>query len=389
MAVNNPSYPTDRRSSTSVPMILLTSASVVLVGGALKYASDIFAPVLMAFFLMLLFRPLITRLEARKVPRGVTIPLSMVLVYSVILIIAGLVFLSLTRFARILAQNRDRFSDLINTITQVLQTFGVDTSDANQVASQISPEKLISAATNILSASASVLGLLAFLFAVAFFMALDAGNFSDRLGLVVRHRPAMIRAFYNLGHSVRSYFAVAAIFGGIVAVLDWILLAVLGIPYSWLWALLAFATNFVPNIGFVIGLVPPAIVGWLVSDWQTAVIIVIGYSVLNVVIQTLIQPKVVGDTINLNTTLTFLALVFWTFLLGGLGAILAIPMTLLVRALFVDAYPQHRWVRLLFSSGPPAGTGQDKKDNKKKSSKDATSVVPAAEPESAPGPAAG
>ena len=91
-------------------------------------------------------------------------------------------------------------------------------------------------------------------------------------------------------------------------------------------------------------------------------IIAVGYSVLNVVVQTLIQPKVVGDRVQLNTTLTFLALIIWTFLLGGLGAILAIPMTLLIRALFVDSQPQHRWVRALFSSGPPPGTARQEEE---------------------------
>jgi AI-2 transport protein TqsA len=209
--------------------------------------------------------------------------------------------------------------------------------------------------------SASVLTALAFLAALVFFMALDAADFSGRLAMIVRLRPATARALRDLGVSTRSYFAVAATFGAIVAILDWILLAVLGVPYAWLWALLAFVTNFIPNIGFVLGLIPPALVAWLVIDWQTAVIIAIGYSVLNVVVQTLIQPKVVGDRVQLNTTLTFLALVIWTFLLGGLGAILAIPMTLLIRALFIDSQPQHRWVRALFSSGPPPGTARRKK----------------------------
>ncbi len=68
------------------------------------------------------------------------------------------------------------------------------------------------------------------------------------------------------------------------------------------------------------------------------------------IIQVLIQPRVVGDTVQLNTTLTFLALIVWTFVLGGLGAILAIPMTLLVRALFVDSRAELRWIRVLFSS---------------------------------------
>ena len=145
-----------------------------------------------------------------------------------------------------------------------------------------------------------------------------------------------------------------------MAVLDWLLLMILDVPDAWLWALLAFVTNFVPNIGFLIGLIPPAVISLLTQDWQSAVIIVVGYSVLNVVVQTLIQPKVVGDRVQLNTTLTFVALVLWTWILGGLGAILAIPMTLLVRALFVDSRPNLRWVHSLFSSD--AGPRRRKKE---------------------------
>jgi AI-2 transport protein TqsA len=358
---NNPNYAASERSSTSVPTVILTLAGSVIVLAALKSTASLIAPVLLAFFLMMIFRPLMAALERRRVPRGVTIPLSMVLVYGVIIFLGTCVYLALAQFARIVAENGDQFNELARWAGGVAQQFGVDPTNVQQIFTLISPGRLVNLASTVLSASASVLTALAFLAALVFFMALDAADFSARLAMVVRLRPATSRALTNLGVSTRSYFAVAATFGAIVAVLDWILLAVLGVPYAWLWALLAFVTNFIPNIGFVLGLIPPALVAWLVIDWQTAVIIAIGYSVLNVVVQTLIQPKVVGDRVQLNTTLTFLALVVWTFLLGGLGAILAIPMTLLIRALFIDSRPQHRWVRTLFSSGPPAGTARKKK----------------------------
>jgi predicted PurR-regulated permease PerM len=300
-------------------------------------------------------------LERRRVPRGVTIPLSIVLVYSVIIFLGACVYLAMARFAIIVTENAAKFNELVRWVAGVAQQFGIDPTNVQQIFTIISPARLVNLASTVLSASASVLTALAFLAALVFFMALDAADFSARLAMIVRLRPATAKALTNLGVSTRSYFAVAATFGAIVAILDWILLAVLGVPYAWLWALLAFVTNFIPNIGFVLGLIPPALVAWLVIDWQTAVIIAIGYCVLNVVVQTLIQPKVVGDRVQLNTTLTFLALIIWTFLLGGLGAILAIPMTLLIRALFIDSQPQHRWVRALFSSGPPPGTGRRKK----------------------------
>ena len=364
MASNNPRYTAEQRSTTPISTVVLTLAGIVIVSAALKMTASIIAPVLLAFFLMMIFRPLMAGMERRGTPRGITMLLSMLLVYGVVAFLGLCVYLALARFAMIVAENGDKFTEVARLVAQLAAQFGVDPTNVQQIFTIISPARLVNLASTLLSVSASVLTMLAFLAALVFFMALDAADFTARLRLVVRMRPATGRALANLGISTRSYFAVAAVFGAIVAVLDWILLAVLDIPYAWLWALLAFVTNFIPNIGFVLGLVPPALIGWLLVDWQTALIIVVGYSVLNVVVQTLIQPKVVGDRVQLNTTLTFLALIVWTFLLGGLGAILAIPMTLLVRALFVDSYPQHRWVRALFSSGPPPGTGLKKKKEK-------------------------
>lgn len=358
---SNPRYTAEQRSATSISTVVLTLAGIVIVSAAMKMTASIIAPVLLAFFLMMIFRPLMAGLERRGAPRGITIVLSMLLVYGVVIFLGVCVYLALAQFAIIVAENGDKFTELAQFAAQVAAQLGVDPTDVQQVFTIISPARLVNLASALLSVSASVVTMLAFLAALVFFMALDAADFSARLRLVVRMRPAMGRALANLGISTRSYFAVAAVFGAIVAGLDWILLAALGIPYAWLWALLAFVTNFIPNIGFILGLVPPALVAWLLIDWQTALIIVAGYSVLNVVVQTLIQPKVVGDRVQLNTTLTFLALIVWTFLLGGLGAILAIPMTLLIRALFIDSQPQHRWVRALFSSGPPPGTSSKRK----------------------------
>jgi AI-2 transport protein TqsA len=81
--------------------------------------------------------------------------------------------------------------------------------------------------------------------------------------------------------------------------------------------------------------------------------VVIGYSLLNVVIQSVIQPKFVGDAVGLSTSLTFLSLVFWTWVLGPLGALLAIPLSLLTKALLVDVDPSTRWLVPLLS-----GAGQ-------------------------------
>jgi AI-2 transport protein TqsA len=155
-------------------------------------------------------------------------------------------------------------------------------------------------------------------------------------------------------HGTRSYLLVSTVFGAIVAVGDWIALAIIGIPAAALWGLLAFITNYVPNIGFVLGLAPPALLGLLAGGWGEFTAVVVVYSLLNFVAQTLIQPRFVGDSVGLSMTVTFVALLFWGWVLGALGALLAIPLTLLVKALLVDVDPRGHWLDALMREEPRA-----------------------------------
>ena len=82
------------------------------------------------------------------------------------------------------------------------------------------------------------------------------------------------------------------------------------------------------------------------------IIVIIGYSLINFVIQSIIQPKVMADAVNLSLTLTFVSLIFWTFVIGAMGAILAVPLTLLTKALLLDVDPSTRWISSLITGGP-------------------------------------
>jgi predicted PurR-regulated permease PerM len=159
-----------------------------------------------------------------------------------------------------------------------------------------------------------------------------------------------------------------------VAIVDGFALWMLGVPAPMVWAILAFVTNFIPNIGFVLGLVPPVIMAFVVGGWQLALAVIAVYCVVNVVLQVLVQPKFVADAVNLSLTLSFVSVVFWTFVIGPLGAILAIPLTLLVRALVLEPDPGSGWLRWL--SG----------DRTEVTAADAESATEAADPEARPDP---
>ena len=107
-----------------------------------------------------------------------------------------------------------------------------------------------------------------------------------------------------------------------------------------------------PQLGFIIGLIPPTIVALLDHGPGTAIAVVVIYCVLNVVIQSVIQPRVVGTVVGLSATLTFVSLIVWTTVLGPVGTVLAVPATLFVKSIFVDVDPDRRWLTPLLSNAP-------------------------------------
>ena len=129
----------------------------------------------------------------------------------------------------------------------------------------------------------------------------------------------------------------------------------MGVPGAFVWAVLAFVTNFIPNIGFVIGVIPPALIALLDGGPGLMIAVIVIYSVINFLIQSVIQPRVVGDAVGLTALFTFMSLVFWTWVIGPLGALLAVPLTLLARALLIEANPR-------LALGTAADRGQSRAD---------------------------
>jgi len=157
----------------------------------------------------------------------------------------------------------------------------------------------------------------------------------------------------EFARGVRRYFAVSAGFGLVCAALNTAALYVINVPAAFTWGLLSFVTNFVPQVGFLVGLVPPAVLALLNGGVSQMIWVIIAYVAINFVVQSLIQPKVFGDALGLTATIAFGSLIFWAYVLGPLGAILALPMTLLVKAIFVDSDPSKSWLEPLLSGNDP------------------------------------
>jgi predicted PurR-regulated permease PerM len=257
---------------------------------------------------------------------------------------------SLTRLATTLPDYSDRFTQLYNDTLGWLAGFGLSTEVLQNAASKVDLASFAGVAQSAVRSVTSGLGLLALIAALVFFLVFDAAGFGGRMAQIRAARPRIADGLVDFSEGTRKYWIVTTLFGFIVAVIDVIALLIIGVPLAFTWGVLAFVTNYIPNIGFLIGMLPPAIIALLDGGVGASIAVVVCYTVINVVVQTLIQPRFTGDAVGVNPTVAFLSLIFWSYLLGVLGALLAIPATTFLKSLLVDHSATGQWFGALLNS---------------------------------------
>jgi predicted PurR-regulated permease PerM len=344
-------------ASSGVPRWLLLlvgmAAATVAVAGV-RAVAWLVAPVLLALVVVVAMAPIQGWLQRLGAPRWLATTVLLLLVWTVLLAFVALLIVSAAQFAALLPDYSGRAEVLIGDVVADLNDAGLVSGQLSDLVQQIDYGQLVGLATGLLGQLTSAASTLLLLLSALVFMAIESSGFARRMALVGAERPHLPVAMTLFAQGTRSYLLVSTVFGAIVAVGDWIALTIIGVPAAALWGLLAFITNYVPNIGFVLGVVPPALLGLLAGGWGEFIAILVIYSLLNFVVQTLIQPRFVGDSVGLSMTVTFIALLFWGWVLGALGALLAIPLTLLVKAMLVDVDPRGHWLDALLREEPRA-----------------------------------
>jgi len=348
----------------------------VLIVAGLQAATSIVCPAFFALVITVAVHPIRGVVARRGWPAWGGVLAGALAAYAVVIGLGAAVLYSIAKFATLIPQYADDFNDIVESASAKLKNLGISQSTVETIEKSFDPSKLLGVVTGVLQSLASAASSLTVIILLLLFLAMDAGNFPQKLSGNRVGRPAAVEALQSFAHGTRQYLIVSTVFGFIVAVLDSVFLAFTPVPDPLLWGLLAFITNYIPNVGFIIGLVPPAALGLVIGGPQLMLLIIVVYIVLNFIIQSVIQPKFVGDAVGLSVSLTFLSLIFWVFVLGPAGAFLAVPLTLLAKALLVDVDSDSSWLRPLLSSGP--GTPESAADTSQEPTAD---EAPAKTPE--------
>ncbi|MEF2979335.1 AI-2E family transporter [Subtercola sp. YIM 133946] len=335
-------------------IILLGLAAATVTAIGLSGIRGILAPTLLTLVLTICAHPVRTLLEKRGVPHGIATG-SVILV--VFLLLAGFTYtliIAFAQFASMLPQYSTQLDAAGSNITSWLASIGVDQAQITQITSGFNPSTIVSFAQGILG---SVFGITTALVIVLTFMILmsaDAVYVPTILKQLSERQPHFVTALREYASNVRRYMVVTTALGITQGALSAIALWIMGVPAALLWGLLVFLCSFIPNVGYFFALIPPIVFGYLVGGWPLVIAVVVVYGIINAVVQSIIQPRVVGNAVSLSQTLTFFSVLFWAVVIGPIGAILAIPLTLLGKTLLVDSDPAARWSRPAL--GPTAET---------------------------------
>lgn len=352
----------DTSTRSGLPRILqvtLTLAALVVVLLGIKQVGSFVGPLFLGLNLMLVAAPLYGALTRRGVPRVLASVTTVLGVYAFLVVFIWSLWWSISVLITELPAYQGKFTDLYEQSLGLLGRFGVsETMLADQV-SAIDPNKVVDVLSSLVKGVGDGLTIVAIVVTVLVFLSMDTIGLRERIMVVAELHPSVADALTGFGEGIRRYWVVTTVFGLIVAAIDVVALWIIGVPFALVWGVLSFVTNYIPNIGFLLGLIPPTLIALLDDGVPAAIAVVVVYSIANFVMQSLIQPKYAGDAVGVTPTMSFFSLLLWAWVFGPTGALLALPATLLLKSFLVDVDPAARWVNALISSRPEQALGRE------------------------------
>lgn len=325
--------------------ILVGAAALVVIVAGLKAAAVFFLPVLLSLFLTILSLPLFAWLRARRVPAGLAIALTMLVVAAILGVVGLVISLSV----------EDLTGKLPEYEAQVRQAArrGIDWLEARRIAvpDRISTEALdLGAVANVVGSTfrgvaAAVSAFLLVLLTMVF-MLWEAVILPGKLQVAERRGPVNLERWRPIVQRVQRYLllktAVSLVTGAAAGLLVWIV----GLDFALFWGFLAFLLNYIPNVGSVVAAVPPVILSGVQLGAGPTVAIAAGYLGINLLLGNLVEPALMGRGLRMSPLAIFLALVFWGWLWGPVGMILSVPLTVSLKIVFENT-SSLRWIAAL------------------------------------------
>jgi AI-2 transport protein TqsA len=328
-----------------VSNLLVSVAAFVIIVAAMKAASSLLVPFLLALFVAVLLASPFNWLQDKGLPAGVALLVVLGLLVLGILLVGTLIGSSVEEFSGDFPAFQKRLHTVTTGLLGWLDKTGVHIS-SELVSAYMDPSKAVKMATNILGGMGNMLTNSFLILVTVVFIMLEAAGFPDKWRLMRSNAEESLAEFSEAISNINRYMGIKTLTSLATAFLVVILTFFIGLEYPLLWGVLAFLLNFVPNIGSIIAAIPAVIQALVQLGFGAALGVAGGYLVINIVIGTFIEPRYMGKGLGLSTLVVFLSLVFWGWVLGPVGMLLSVPLTIVAK-IVLDSHESTRWVAIM------------------------------------------
>jgi AI-2 transport protein TqsA len=310
--------------------LLVIVAALAIIAAGIHEARSVLEWVLIAVFLAAIGTPSVIWLERHRIPYAASVLLVVTGMAAVFLVIGVLVGTSLNRFYADLPEYQARLQKHVSSLQTFLATKDIRFTESLQF-EPIRPETVRRLTASLLAEAGSALFDIVVVLLTVTFILLEASSFPAKLRAILGDPQRDFHPFMRFVYDINRYMGIKTVISIAAGLLIGTWLWVLGVDFPILWGFLAFVLHYVPNIGALIASVPAVLLTLIQLGMGSATLAAIGYLFVNFILGNIVEPLLMGRRLGLSTLVVFLSLIFWGGLLGLVGVVLCIPLTMTVK----------------------------------------------------------
>ena len=337
----------DNGQSKTVQLMLILASFVIVVAG-MKAAESIVVPFLLSVFISIIALPPFVWLQQKKIPRGIALGIIILSFLIFIFLIGLLIGTSIHDFSSRLPLYEEKLQNQTQEIISWLKERKMVESDF-QIDSWFNPAVILNIVGDVFNQVINLFtnGFLILLIVV--FILLEAASLPAKIKKMFANPDASLTRIQSVIKNINKYIALKTVLNLCNALLATIFLFIMGVDYYLLWGLLAFLLNYIPTIGSFFALLPPALLALIQFGIVEAMVVVLVFVIINTLIGNIIEPRFMGKGLGLSTLVVFLSLIFWGWVLGPVGMLLSVPLTITIK-IALDSSEETRWLAILLGS---------------------------------------
>ncbi len=324
---------------------LIIMAALVVITWGIYQARSILQLFLVSVFLAVMGTPLLLSVEKKRVPTVIAVLLVVGAIIVILLFIGAIVGTSVNSFSNALPFYEARIQEQFSALKVLLASKGIESPD-KLILKYINPGAVMSLTQSLLSGLSSVLSNTVLILLTVTFILLEASSFPVKLRVALGVPQAAFSHFTRFADTMKRYIVIQTAIGLTEGILVGVWFAILGVDFPVVWGLLAFLLHYVPNLGSIIAAIPPVLLALIQLGIGRAALVAVGYTVIVFTIGNIIEPRLMGRGLGLSTLVVFLSLIFWGSLLGFVGMVLAVPITMTFKIAF-ESNASTRWIAVL------------------------------------------